>query len=75
MADAIAVLDAAGVERAVIVGLSMGAGWGLRMAAEHPKRVEAAVFEGAAVPIADPLPGLRNPPADEPLEAYEGWGK
>ena len=56
VADAIAVMDATGVARAVVIGLSMGGGWALRLAAEHPDRVEAAVFEGAAVPIADPLP-------------------
>jgi pimeloyl-ACP methyl ester carboxylesterase len=75
VADALAVMDATGVERAVVVGLSMGAGWGLRLAAEHPERAEALVLEGAAVPIADPLPGPRNPPADAELETYDGWGK
>src|SRR5262245_9764615 len=75
VADAVAVLDATGIDRAVVVGLSMGGGWGLRLAAEHPDRVEALVLEGAAVPIADPLPGVRNPPADAELEPYEGWGK
>ena len=75
VADALAVLDANEVERAVVVGLSMGGGWGLRLAAEHPDRVEALVLEGAAVPIADPLPGPRDPPADEAQAEYEGWGK
>jgi pimeloyl-ACP methyl ester carboxylesterase len=75
VADAIGVLDAVGVERAVVVGLSMGGGWGLRLAAVHPERVDAIVFEGAAVPIADPIPQKRNLPADEPLDEYEGWGK
>ncbi|HEX5013770.1 MAG TPA: alpha/beta hydrolase [Candidatus Limnocylindrales bacterium] len=75
VADAVGVLDAIGVERAVVVGLSMGGGWGLRLAAEHPDRVEALILEGAAVAIADPVPGKRNPPADEALDEYEGWGK
>ena len=43
-ADALAVMDAAGVERAVVVGLSAGALWGVLLAAEHPERVAAAVF-------------------------------
>jgi len=68
VADAIAVMDATGVERAIIVGLSMGGGWALRLAAEHPDRVEAAVFEGASVPIADPLPHPRVFPG---MEKYE----
>jgi pimeloyl-ACP methyl ester carboxylesterase len=75
VADAVAVLDATDTDRAVVVGLSMGGGWGLRLAAEHPDRVEALVVEGAAVPIADPVPGSRNVPADEDLDEYEGWGK
>ena len=60
VADAVAVMDATGVERSVAVGLSMGGGWALRLAAEHPDRIEGVVFEGAAVPIADPL---LHPPA------------
>jgi pimeloyl-ACP methyl ester carboxylesterase len=53
VADAIAVLDATGTERAVVAGLSMGAGYGLRLAAEHQDRVAGAVFIGASVPILD----------------------
>ena len=76
VADAVAVLDATDTDRAVVVGLSMGGGWGLRLAAEHPDRAEALILEGAAVPIAGPLPdAARNPPVDEELDAYEGWGK
>jgi pimeloyl-ACP methyl ester carboxylesterase len=41
-ADAIAVMDATGTDRAVIVGFSMGAHRGLLLAANHPERVEAA---------------------------------
>ena len=43
-ADAIAVLDATGTDRAVLVGLSAGGLWGTLLAAEHPERVAAAVF-------------------------------
>jgi pimeloyl-ACP methyl ester carboxylesterase len=59
VADAIAVLDATGTEQAVVAGLSMGAGYSLRLAAEHPDRVIGAVFIGASVPILDR-------PAEEP---------
>ena len=41
-ADGVAVLDAAGVERAAIAGMSMGAGYGLRLAADHPDRALGA---------------------------------
>ena len=49
-ADAIAVLDATETERAVIVGFSLGSQRGLLLAAEHPERVEGAVFIGPAHP-------------------------
>jgi pimeloyl-ACP methyl ester carboxylesterase len=75
VADAVAVMDATQTDRAVIVGLSMGAGYALRLAAEHPDRVEAAVFEGPAILLDDPEPDPRNTPPDVPLEHYEGWGK
>ena len=68
VADAVAVMDATNVERAVVVGLSMGGGWALRLAAEHPDRVEAVVFEGAAVPIADPL---AHPPPRPAIDKYD----
>jgi pimeloyl-ACP methyl ester carboxylesterase/predicted glycosyltransferase len=45
-ADAIAVMDATKTERAVIVGFSKGAQRGLVLAADHPERIEAAVFIG-----------------------------
>jgi pimeloyl-ACP methyl ester carboxylesterase len=39
--DALAVMDAAGTERATLVGASRGAQWGLWLATEHPERVRA----------------------------------
>ena len=59
VADALAVLDATATDRAVVAGLSMGAGYTLRLAAEHPDRVLGAVFIGSSVPILDR-------PSDEP---------
>jgi pimeloyl-ACP methyl ester carboxylesterase len=50
-ADALAVLDATGTKSAVIVGHSMGCQRGLLLAADHPERVNAAVFIGPAVPL------------------------
>jgi pimeloyl-ACP methyl ester carboxylesterase len=43
-ADLLAVLDAAGVERALLAGASMGAHTALRLALEHPERVGALVL-------------------------------
>jgi pimeloyl-ACP methyl ester carboxylesterase/predicted glycosyltransferase len=45
-ADAIAVLDATRTARALIVGFSRGVQRGLLLAANHPERIEAAVFIG-----------------------------
>ena len=50
VADTLAVMDALGCERAIIVCLSLGAQRGLILAAEHPERVEAAVFIGPTYP-------------------------
>ena len=53
-ADAIAVMDAAGLEQAVVIGLSMGAYTGLRLAIHHADRVQelVAASGGAGSPKA-----------------------
>ena len=73
-ADALAVMDATGTDRAVLVGLSAGVLWGTLLAAEHPERVEGAVFIAPAAPFGQHLSRVRVP-FDEPLESYEGWAK
>jgi pimeloyl-ACP methyl ester carboxylesterase len=75
-ADALAVLDATGTERAVLVSLSLGADRSLRLAAEHGDRVIAAVFVGPALPFGE-LDAERAPVRsfDEPLDTNEGWAK
>jgi len=55
-ADAVGVMDACGVERAVVVGLSLGGVYALRLAALAPERMLGAVLVGAALPLASPLP-------------------
>ena len=67
--DAIAVLDATGVDRAVLVGLSMGGRHALQLAAWYPERAAGVVAFGAALPW--PIP----PDFAEPKDSYEGWGK
>jgi pimeloyl-ACP methyl ester carboxylesterase len=52
-ADALAVLDAARIERAVVVGHSMGGLHSINLAARHPDRVSALVIVDASP---DPLP-------------------
>ncbi len=48
--DVAAFLDAVGVERAVIVGHSMGSTVAMRFAVEYPQRTRALVLEGAFMP-------------------------
>jgi len=67
--DAIAVLDAIGVDRAVVVGLSVGGRHALQLAAWYPERAAGVVAIGAALPW--PLP----PGFDEARDTYEGWEK
>jgi pimeloyl-ACP methyl ester carboxylesterase len=70
--DAVAVLDAAGVERAIVVAWC-DMGDSLILAAEHPERVAGLVL------IAPPLPveGREVPPYsfDDVLDTDEGWAK
>ena len=67
--DAVAVLDATGVDRAVVVGLSVGGRHALQLAAWYPERAAGVVAIGAALPW--PMP----PDFDETRDTYEGWGK
>jgi pimeloyl-ACP methyl ester carboxylesterase/predicted glycosyltransferase len=75
-ADALAVMDATGTERAALVSLSLGAQRGLILAAEHPERVEAAVFIGPAAPFGSPVKGRDMIGFwDVELDTDEGWAK
>jgi pimeloyl-ACP methyl ester carboxylesterase len=47
VADAIAVLDGLGIDRAGVVGLSMGGFTALHLALTHPDRINSAVVAGA----------------------------
>jgi pimeloyl-ACP methyl ester carboxylesterase len=47
VADAVAVLDGLGIDRARVVGLSMGGFTALHLALRHPARVRSAVVAGA----------------------------
>ncbi len=72
--DALAVMDAAGVERASLIALSVGARTALVLAAEHPDRVEAVAFMGPHVPLGEGL-AERHYPFKDVLDTDEGWAK
>jgi pimeloyl-ACP methyl ester carboxylesterase len=74
--DALAVMDATGTDRAVLVTLSMGAQRGLLLASDHPERVAGAVFIGPALALERTIPGRE--PVDtfmDHLDTDEGWAK
>jgi pimeloyl-ACP methyl ester carboxylesterase len=76
--DAIAVLDASGTDAAVFAGFSMGAGYSLRTAVEHPKRVLGLAFFGATIPISDADPDATpgyDPSFEEPRSEDGPWGR
>jgi pimeloyl-ACP methyl ester carboxylesterase/predicted glycosyltransferase len=74
-ADSLAVMDATGTDRAVIVSLSLGAQRTLLLAAEHPERVAAAVFISPSVSLGDPLPERVRYKFEDVLDTDEGWAK
>jgi pimeloyl-ACP methyl ester carboxylesterase len=75
-ADALAVLDATGTERAVVAGLSLGVQRALILASDHPERVAGAVFIAPALPLERVVPG-REPVGDfqQRLDTDAGWAK
>jgi pimeloyl-ACP methyl ester carboxylesterase len=72
VADAVAVMDEAGVDSAVVVGLSMGGRVLLSLAAEHHERVLGAVFVAPTVSLKDRPPSTAF---DRVLDTYEGWDR
>jgi pimeloyl-ACP methyl ester carboxylesterase len=71
---AVAVLDATGTDRAVVVSLSMGAVWALWLMANRPERLLGSVFIGATVPLGRGH-GRDEQPFEEPYTSTEGWAK
>lgn len=74
-ADALAVMDATGTERAVLVSLSLGAQRALLLAADRPARVIGAVFIGPALPLTPPAGGRGTWDFSERLDTEAGWAK
>jgi pimeloyl-ACP methyl ester carboxylesterase/predicted glycosyltransferase len=54
--DALAVLQATGTERVVVIASSKGTHRTLRLAVDHPERVLAALIVGPHTPLGSPLP-------------------
>jgi pimeloyl-ACP methyl ester carboxylesterase len=75
VADALAVLEATGTERAVLVGLSRGSRWAVELAADRPERVLGAVLIDPAIGFVAPPHPWWSFPFDEELDTDEGWAK
>ena len=75
--DVLAVLDARGVGRAAVIGVSQGGPWALAFAAQHPERAWAAVFIAPNVLLAPGHPERVAASArfDDVLPSHEGWLK
>jgi len=71
---AIAVLDATGTDRAVVVSLSMGALWALWLMVNRPERLLGSVFIGPSVPLGRGH-ARDEQPFEEPYTSTEGWAK
>jgi pimeloyl-ACP methyl ester carboxylesterase/predicted glycosyltransferase len=75
-ADALAVMDATGTERAVLVSLSRGAERSLHLAASRPERVDKLAFIAPSLPLPPSTPRLKVMQGfGEPRNEYVGWGK
>ena len=76
VADTIAVMDAAGVDRAVLVGLCSSSWRALLIAVLHPDRVLGVVAIAPWAPfLTPPLPARVAYDFDEALDTTEGWAK
>lgn len=75
--DAVAVLDACSVERAIVLSSSQGGAWHLALAGEHPERVAASVFIAPNLPLAPGHPErvAANATFNDALVAHPGWSR
>lgn len=77
VAGALAVMDATGVDKAVIVSLSRAGVWALELAGTHPERVAGAVLIGSSL-FATPLPAERYESMDrffDEVDDPQRWEK
>jgi pimeloyl-ACP methyl ester carboxylesterase/predicted glycosyltransferase len=73
--DAIAVLDAAGVQDCVMVVHCGSAAAGLLICTHQRERIRGAIFMSPALPLTPPVPDRVGHSFDADLPAYDGWAK
>ena len=74
--DAARVMDAAGVERAIVVSVSMAAAWQLLFTDRYPERVIGGIFISTDLPLAPLPPGYAEAAErfDDDVSDPDGWG-
>lgn len=75
VADALAILDELGIDRAIFIGLSMGGFLGSIIAAYHPERVRAAVLMNGTFPVQPDYGFLTPEKFNAKYNQPEGWQK
>jgi pimeloyl-ACP methyl ester carboxylesterase/predicted glycosyltransferase len=76
VADALAVLDATGTERALVGGLSLGAATAIVLATRHPERIAGVIALASTVPALTPdHPWWNDPPFEADPGVDEGWAR
>ncbi|MBV8838486.1 MAG: alpha/beta fold hydrolase [Alphaproteobacteria bacterium] len=75
VADALAVMDANAVSKAIVVGLSFGGMIACVLAAHHPERVQAAIVAGTVASVGPSHPYMSQKHFLAKRETYEGWDK
>jgi pimeloyl-ACP methyl ester carboxylesterase/predicted glycosyltransferase len=74
--DGRAVLETAGVNRAILAGLCDGGGWALMLASAHPETALGVAALAPCLPyVGTPHPNYLRFPFAEPLDTDEGWAK
>ena len=74
-ADVLAVLDATGTDRAVLVGFSCGVAWSVHVAAGHPERVSGIVAISPSCGLSIASPERERYAFDARLDTTRGWAK
>ena len=76
VADTVAVMDSLGIDSAVLVGICSSVWTALRVAAEHPERVDGLIGVAPWAPfLTPPHPWRVQYAADEVPDTDEGWAK
>ncbi len=74
-ADTVAVLDATGTDRAILVGFSSSVAWSLHVAAGRPDRVAGLVAIAPSCTLGSPSPDRSAQAFQARLDTAQGWAK